>query len=176
MEVPVDSLEVATQGHDAYVRVGGRGSFKGGPALKQFGMAALDRGCHRIIVDMARCTGMDSTFMGVLAGLAVTARKKDGAIVLRAVSEKNATLLRTLGLIQLVTMETAGGSPVPTPTGDVLETLTDKRTLTETMLNAHETLVSVMPSNLPKFKDVLTYLKEDLNTQTATGGAGSGKP
>jgi anti-anti-sigma factor len=166
MEVPVDSLEVAAQGQDAYVRVGGRGSFKGGPALKQFGMAALDRGCRRIVVDMTACTGMDSTFMGVLAGLALTARKKKGELVLRAVSDKNTTLLRTLGLSQLVTMESAAGTPVPEV--EVLETTADKRTLTETMLNAHETLVAVLPGNLPKFKDVLTYLKEDLNTQTGS--------
>jgi anti-sigma B factor antagonist len=166
MDIPIDSLEVATQGEDAYVRVGGRGSFKGGPALKQFGTTALDRGCRRIIVDMARCTGMDSTFMGVLAGLALTARKKNGALVLRAVTEKNGALLRTLGLIQLVTMEAADETAAPA--GDVLALAADKRTLTETMLNAHETLVAVAPGNLPKFKDVLTYLKEDLSTQTGT--------
>jgi anti-anti-sigma factor len=166
MDVPVDSLEVATQGQDAYVRVGGRGSFKGGPALKQFGMAALDRGCRRILVDMTQCTGMDSTFMGVLAGLAVTARKRNSEIVLRSVSVKNSTLLRTLGLIQLVTVES--DVKTPAPEGAVLETSTDKRTLTETMLDAHETLVAVAPGNFPKFKDVLTYLKEDLNSQTGS--------
>ena len=30
------------------------------------------------------------------------------------------------------------------------------------MLEAHENLVALSPENLPKFKDVLTFLREDL--------------
>ncbi len=173
MDVPADSLDVAIQGPDAYVRVSGRGSFKGGPALKQFGTAALERGCRRIIVEMTACVGMDSTFMGVLAGLALMARKKSGVVIMRGVSDKNAGLIRTLGLSQLVTMESASAGPAPT--GNTLSTTTDKLTLTETMLSAHETLVGVSADNLPKFKDVLAYLKEDLNKQTGAAGSEPGK-
>lgn len=174
MDVPADSLEVAIQGDDAYVRVSGRGSFRAGPALKQFGTGALDRGCRHLRVDLGACTGMDSTFMGVLAGLALAAQKKRGDVLLCGVSEKNATNIRTLGLSHLVKLET-GATCHPPAKGGVLSTQTDKVTLTETMLTAHETLVAVSPANLPKFKDVLAYLKEDLNSQTGQGGASAGK-
>ena len=174
MDVPADSLEVAIQGTDAFIRVSGRGSFKGGPALKQFGTAAVDRGCRRLMVDLRSCVGMDSTFMGVLAGLALAARRQGGSLVLRAVSDKNANLIRTLGLSHLVSIETAAGPEAPT--GNRLDTATDKRTLAETMVTAHEILVEVSADNLPKFKDVLAYLKEDLNHQTGAGGTGPGKP
>jgi len=174
MDVPADSLEVAIQGTDAFIRVSGRGSFKQGPALKQFGGAATERGCRRLVVDLAACVGMDSTFMGVLAGLALVARRKGGALVLRSVSNKNVNLIRTLGLNHLVCLESAVGAEVPA--GERLSTATDKLTLAETMVAAHETLVTVSADNFPKFKDVLAYLKEDLNKQTGTGGAGPGKP
>ncbi len=174
MDVPADSLEVAIQGTDAFIRVSGRGSFKGGPAVKQFGTTAVDRGCRRLVVDLRACVGMDSTFMGVLAGLALAARRKGGSLVLRAVSDKNANLIRTLGLSHLVSIEAAAGPLVPP--GNRLDTATDTRTLAETMVIAHETLVEVSADNLPKFKDVLAYLKEDLNNQMGAGGAGPGKP
>lgn len=174
MDVPADSLEVAIQGTDAFIRVSGRGSFKQGPALKQFGVAAVERGCRQLIVDLGNCVGMDSTFMGVLAGLALAARRKAGSLTLRAASEKNANLIRTLGLSHLVCLESAAGPEAPA--GNRLETATDTRTLAETMLSAHETLVTVSADNLPKFKDVLAYLKEDLNNQTGAGGEGPGKP
>ena len=174
MDVPADSLEVAIQGADAFIRVSGRGSFKQGPALKKFGMAAVERGCRRLVVDLGHCVGMDSTFMGVLAGLALVMRRKSGSLVLRAASEKNANLIRTLGLSHLVALESVA-VPVA-PAGDRLETATDKRTLAETMLTAHEILVTVSAENLPKFKDVLAYLKEDVSNQAGAGGAGPGKP
>jgi anti-sigma B factor antagonist len=49
----------------------------------------------------------------------------------------------------------------------------DKSTTTRTMIDAHETLVAIAPENLPKFKDVLTYLREDLRQ---SGGAAERKP
>jgi hypothetical protein len=34
------------------------------------------------------------------------------------------------------------------------------------MLEAHEKLVEICPDNLPKFKDVLTYLRDDIKKQS----------
>jgi hypothetical protein len=41
----------------------------------------------------------------------------------------------------------------------------NRKTTAETMLEAHEDLVRVSPENLPKFKDVLTFLREDLEQE-----------
>lgn len=175
MDVPADSLEVAIKDGVAFVRVSGRGSFRAGPAVKQFGTGALDRGCRLLRVDLASCTGMDSTFMGVLAGLALMARKVQGEVVLCAVSEKNAANIRTLGLGHLVRIEEGSGRAAPASCG-VLNTAADRQTLTETMLAAHETLVDVSVDNLPKFKDVLAFLKEDLSSQQAGPAAAPAGP
>ena len=42
----------------------------------------------------------------------------------------------------------------------------------ETILEAHENLVELSPENLPKFKDVLTFIREDLKKKEAGGSAG----
>ena len=71
---PADVLLVATDGNTALVRVQGRGSFKVSAIMKEFATAMIDRGCNALVLDMANCIGMDSTFMGVLAGLAFRRR------------------------------------------------------------------------------------------------------
>jgi len=38
----------------------------------------------------------------------------------------------------------------------------DRTTRAQTMVEAHEALIKAVPENLPKFKDVIQYLKEEL--------------
>jgi two-component sensor histidine kinase len=48
---------------------------------------------------------------------------------------------------------------------------TDKRTVTQTMLGAHEALCQSDSKNQLRFKDVLEYLKDDLHRQDVVAGA-----
>lgn len=165
MDHPVDSIDVAIRDRNAYVRVHGRGTFKMGPSLKEFGMAAVDRGCTRILVEMADCTGMDSTFMGTLAGLAVQIEKCSGAVILLNATEKNKLLIKMLGLTRLVKFDVDIGAETNMPAmAERLPVQNDKRELTEVMIHAHEVLVDVAPENIVKFKDVLTFLRDDLKS------------
>jgi anti-sigma B factor antagonist len=175
MDMSVDTVEVAIRDQEAFVRVYGRATFKIGPSLKQFGVMAVERGCRRFIVEMNNCAGMDSTFMGILAGLATTLKKIEGSVVLRNLSEKNLFLVNMLGLSHLVTIDnsTQPGSSMPA-NGHVLgHSDGDKKQMTEAMIDAHEILIEAAPDNIIKFKDVLAYLKEDLNRTIAQE---SGKP
>lgn len=163
MATPFDRVDVAIRQKTAYVRVFGRGTFKMGPSLKDFGMAAIQRGCVDIHVEMSECTGMDSTFMGTLAGLAAQVRKQQGAVTLFHANEKNKGLIRMLGLRELVRIEESATGAEKMPV--IAETLiaeTGKKELTAAMVDAHEALVELAPENIVKFKDVLSFLREDL--------------
>lgn len=167
--MPQDRLMVALDGDLAMIRVAGRGSFKVGPALKDFAMCAQERGVRRFLFDMAECVSMDSTFMGVVAGIALRTRQDpQGEVVFVHLSERTRHLLRTLGLDTLVKIQEtaavptenepefhdAGEHPVcPAPS---------RRRTTQTMLEAHLTLTDMNPENEKKFKDVVAYLREDL--------------
>jgi hypothetical protein len=106
--------------------------------------------------------------MGVLAGLALMLKRRaNGALHVVNLSGKNLALFQTLGLTHLLQIDAAanGGAQVCEPAAAPIALQTggsDKRTTTETMLQAHETLVAVAAENLPKFKDVLAYLRDDL--------------
>jgi anti-sigma B factor antagonist len=170
-EQPADRLLVAVLKDSAFIAVQGRGSFKISAAMKEFAAAAVAQGCRRLVLDMADCVGMDSTFMGVLAGLAARLKNPPGGrIVMVNLSLRTRGLLTTLGLDQVIEPHMAGATPADLQPyvahrGD-LATLDTRdqgaRATAETMLDAHEALVELSPENLPKFKDVLTFLREDL--------------
>ncbi len=152
---------------DAYsdpvlVRIEGRASFQNSACLHDFVDEMLRRGRTRFVLDFQRCTSMDSTFLGVLAGAAMKLRKKTppGSLVLARVGLRNLELVRNLGLHRLLTVD-AGEQPLafttppmPLPCGDRSE-LENARLV----LEAHENLVSVDENNRGKFQDVLAFLK-----------------
>lgn len=163
----------------ALIQVKQRGSFKVSGALKQFGLAALDRSVTRFVFDMSDCVSMDSTFMGVIAGLALRLRNRgEGEIVMVELSPRTRGLLSTLGLDQVVKPYVAGSSPkdleaaiescnrmASLPAGS-----TDRHQTADMMLKAHENLVELSPENLPRFKDVLTFLREDVKKTDSDSG------
>lgn len=167
---PEDRVLVALQPPCAFVRITGRASFKVGTALKQFGQSALDAGAQTMAFDMADCVGMDSTFMGVLAGMALRLRKAGGVMVLYDLSARTRGLVATLGLDQIVEAYEVGQLPDSirelAERSLKLKALTagaeSKQSTARTMLEAHETLVQVDAANQPRFKDVLAFLREDL--------------
>lgn len=169
-----DKVLVAISHDTAFVHVVGRGTFKVSTGLKRFGIAAVESKCSRFVVDLEDCTAMDSTFMGVLAGLAFNMKRSGkGEIHLVNLSSRLQSLLTTLGLGHVMRIYLQGSTPGEflkvldtasefDETGQESETRRDRA---ETMLDAHEALVDVNPENLPKFKDVLTFLREDLDKE-----------
>jgi hypothetical protein len=104
---------------------------------------------------------MDSTFLGVLAGMALELRKRNpkGSLVLTRIGQRNLELMRNLGLHKLLTVDTADGvnlerCDTPLQSGERKE-LENARLV----LEAHENLVSAEESNRGRFQDVLIFMK-----------------
>lgn len=167
-----DALKVAVSGTDALLKVSGRGSFKMGPALREFASAAMERhACTRFVFDLADCCGMDSTFMGVVAGLALRLRReKSGTVAMVRMSPKTVSLVQTLGLdrlIQLVPVDAEESTATPGVRADAgamstLDTHAASRlTSVQTMLAAHRDLAALSTENEERFRDVIDYLSQD---------------
>lgn len=188
-----DRVWVAIHKQVALVRVEGRGSFKSSAALKEFGRAAIEAGCQKAVIDLSACVGMDSTFMGTLAGIASRLRQlQGGGMVLLNLNPRVRGLVATLGLDRLVEVYEAGATPEAwvgmaalSEQMRALENEPGPRDLvTQTMIEAHENLVAISPDNVPRFRDVLMYLRDDSerrkagasqggNGDSAQGGEGS---
>lgn len=166
-----NNLTAAYIDRSSVIRVEGRGSFKICPPMKQFIHQVINTGsADRILIEMSSCSGMDSTFMGVVAGIACYIKSKPAfSFKLINLSEKNKKLLVTLGVDRVVDYSQSaseeeqellnqlnGSSQVlKTDPSSTLETA-------KTTLEAHETLVDINPDNLSKFKSVLEYLTDDV--------------
>ncbi|MGH7944306.1 MAG: STAS domain-containing protein [Opitutaceae bacterium] len=152
---------------DAYsdpvvVRVEGRAGFHNSGCLRDFVMEMLARGKTRFVLDFQRCTSMDSTFLGVLAGAAIELRKTApaGSIVVTRVGQRNLELMRNLGLHRLLTIDTGDFSlnfqkcdmPLESKPGSEIENA-------RMVLEAHEHLVNADETNRSKFQDVLAFLR-----------------
>ncbi len=152
-----------------WVKVEGRGTFQNSAGLKEFVKQMIQRGFRDFVVDLHDCEQMDSTFMGTLAGVALRLREiGQGGLRAVNVNERNTGLLSSLGLDQLFAVE-------PAATGEV-EDVPDESRLREAVpaaagveaqkkmvLEAHEALVEAEAANAVKFKDVLDYMRHELN-------------
>ena len=169
-------MQVARQDQTVYVQVVGRGSFQNASHVKSFCEETVKGGVSHLIVDLKECTYLDSTFLGTMAGVGLKLRTVPGGTleVINA-SPRNAELIQNLGLDRLFKFHLKPvqcGVPAVAgrPLGN-LEALENapagKIETGETMLEAHETLMHWDLRNVPKFKDVVAYLKEDLGQKVA---------
>jgi len=145
------------------VRIEGRASFQNSGCLRDFFTALTAKGRTRFELDFRNCAGMDSTFLGVLAGAAIELRKfkQPASLKVTHLTTRNLELMRNLGLHRLVTIETAPAAPAApvepaTPLSCAPQTELESARM---VLEAHETLVAADEANRAKFEDVITFLR-----------------
>jgi anti-sigma B factor antagonist len=166
------SIQVGVNGDAVWVKVEGKGSFLNSGNFKEFTREMVNRGYREFVVDLANCAMMDSTFMGTMAGVALRLKELGhGHLHVIRCGERSRELLTGLGLDQLFTIHSNGAAA---PQCKLLEeekkngaTADAKQETKRDMLDAHEALCEAAPENFSKFKDVLDYLKHDLQHETA---------
>ncbi len=163
------SIQVGVNGPAVWVRVLGRGSFLNSGNLKEFAQQMVNRGYREFIIDLEKCVMMDSTFMGTMAGVALRLKELGrGHLHIIHCGTRNGELLSGLGLDQIFDIHADGSAA---PQCELLghdADAAERKEQAETMLAAHEALCRADPENLLRFKDVLDYLKQDLQEKTAT--------
>lgn len=162
------SLLVCVRDQTATIKLTGRANFTSSVHFKVLVSELKETGFKHFVLDLSECVTMDSTFLGVLAGMALKLR--DGKSIeslmtlhLLNPNQRVTDLLENLGVSHLFTT-VFGSVPSPekfepTPQSENLPT---RQEISETCLEAHQTLMSVNPANIPKFKDVTQFLAEDL--------------
>jgi len=152
----------------AWIRIEGRANFNSSVDFKALVNGLVEKGYCRFVLDLTDCVLMDSTFLGVLAGLGLKFNSgRNGApapsIELLNANERIADLLENLGvehLFKLVSGPELSSNrlqPVEQTAG-----ARDAKQLSRTCLEAHETLMAIDPNNIAKFKEVAQFLAEDL--------------
>ncbi len=142
----------------AVLRIQGRATYLNCAPVKKFFEQMAEEAKRAVVVDFLNCKGMDSTFLGTLAGaaLAFGDNEPPGEIILVRLNERNLELIHNLGLHRILTVDdvqTVSDSTVKT---DALESSAADA---KSILRAHEVLVEADKGNIKKFQDVLNFLR-----------------
>ena len=141
----------------AILAVVGKANYLNCHAVSDFFAKAIERGCTKIIVECSRCNGMDSTFLGMIAGAALTLRKSEGKLILTNLNERNLELVDNLGLNKIAFVESADN----TQNVQSSTSLEKQNASHADILKAHENLIEADSANKIKFEDVIAFLKKE---------------
>lgn len=154
----------------ACIKICGRANFASSPDFKTLLNELAQKGFCHFILDLGECVLMDSTFLGVLSGfgmkLCPNGAPAERGIELHNPSARVGELLENLGAAHLFKTTTG---PLKLP-ADVTSSCTPEsknpthEEITRTSLEAHQTLMSMNPENVARFKDVAQFLAEDLKS------------
>jgi len=167
----MSKILVARSANLGFVKVVGRGSFQNSGCLKAFYQQLLKDGVNRFVVDLDACSYLDSTFLGILLGLGLKLKDAgNGLLHILNASPRNLELLKNLGLDRLINVDAKRvelNGIAEKPLEEVACPVPTRTEAAPTILEAHEALMEFDPRNVPKFKDVVEFLREDLGQPAA---------
>ena len=160
----MNGYQVARDGGSVYVRVGGLANMKNAPVLDAFLTGETHDALRIICIDLSGCTGMDSTFMGLLVGAAGTVRQNGGRLIIINPSEICAKLMEMLGVSEVVPVVPRCQAPslhfielgIGTAAIGIMQRM-------ELIRRAHLALSGVNAENHEKFAAFLVALDADLS-------------
>lgn len=156
-----------------WIRCEGKGSFLQSPALKECAGQRRGDGEKHFVIDLEACTGMDSTFMGFLAGLAARVGREDGWVQVARPGDRNRQSLEDLGLDCLLEI-CPPEAPWRGRIAEIREELkpyAPKRlpSMSERarhVLDAHRNLASTSEENSKRFANVMQVLEKQVSEQS----------
>ena len=157
-----DTIEVARAGKVICARVHGLGNFSNALMFEEFCEAELEQGVESFLIDLSDCEDMDSTFMGVLAGLSTHFPPERSSIVILNASEKNRQLLDDLGLSKLIAVRNRRDEIPALEMQTLAPDTLPARERADRIRKAHQQLVDADARNAVKFAPLLKLLKQDL--------------
>jgi anti-sigma B factor antagonist len=138
--------------------------------MKAFGDGRIGAGENCLVVDLGACTGMDSTFMGTLAGMAARLSAMEGGVLQIADSgSRNRRSLEDLGLDFLMEID----PPAARWRGNVdaireklarpvLPSVPGSIQRAQHVLEAHQILSDTNERNAREFSNVVKMLENEL--------------
>jgi anti-anti-sigma regulatory factor len=162
------SLSICLTDHAVFLRLPERATFQGSVDFKRLITELAGKKHFYYVLDLERCTLMDSTFLGMLFGLAVKNPPCQAPVKfdLFRPSQRILDQLDNLGLVehfgQVQSLDLTGQNftevkPKAAP---------DKLEAARISLKAHQDLMEASPANVPRFKDVVAFMAEDLKQLT----------
>lgn len=163
---PTSPFAAARSDDAIYLQINGLGSMVNAPTVEVFAQKAIEEGAAQFVFDLANCTGVDSTFMGMILALSNQLRELDAdsaGIVLINVDDHAEKQLSSVGVDAFVTLK-QGRTKLPKKlrlTELSAVEASDKQRL-KLMVRAHRELVAADERNRAKFGAFLESIVAEL--------------
>ena len=144
------------------MKINGRASYLNSAPASDFFERMLARGKREFVLDFHDCSGIDSTFLGIIAGVALKLcdAEDKGSMILCRMSRRNLELVRNLGLHRITKVDSGDYTMHFDEPAECLGAVDRSEIENARMiLSAHENLVEADGSNQAKFQDVIAFLK-----------------
>jgi anti-anti-sigma regulatory factor len=158
--------ETHYQVHDspkaAVLQVLQKASYTNCEPVRNFFDKKFNAGQRSFIVDFANCTSVDSTFLGILVRLALNLRNSEnsGKLALVNLNGRNLETVKNLGIHRIAEISSHSVESVKD-----LESLSENGqadiVCSETIYEAHKTLMNLNEKNLRMFCDVVSFLEQE---------------
>ena len=151
---------VSAHSDPVVVKVNGKANYLNCNSFREFMEMIISGASRRVFIDFEMCKGMDSTFLGILAGTGIELSKLHPSreFVIGNLSDRNYEIICNLGLQNLLTV-----SKKSTDSSATFDSLQDQEVSdTKSILKAHEDLTVADERNISKFQDVITFLRNQV--------------
>jgi anti-anti-sigma regulatory factor len=158
--------ETHYQVHDspkaAVLQVLQKASYTNCEPVRNFFDKKFNAGQRSFIVDFANCTSVDSSFLVILVRLALNLRNSEnsGKLALVNLNGRNLETVKNLGIHRIAEISSHSVESVKD-----LESLSengqDDIACSETIYEAHKTLMNLNEKNLRMFCDVVSFLEQE---------------
>jgi anti-sigma B factor antagonist len=174
MNQPLANLMVAIFDGTVCVKINGKADFTSSLDLKRLIGELCGLDYKHFVFDLRDCQTMDSTFLGVLSGIAL--RFSEGrnirvgeSLELVNPNPRIAETLENLGVADLFCIRNTD-EPLAQRFEPLAQATNKSQVeLTRNCLEAHKTLMTLQPENILKFKDVAQFLTDDLKRLESAG-------
>jgi len=168
-----EGTEIAIVGKSVYLKPVGMATQQNCLGIPDFLEAMFRIGCRHVVFDLAQCTGMDSTFLGVVADAATSLPHTPGktVLVLNA-GERSVSLLRRIGLLPLVALHEGTACPPESLELRRIDFVHFPKTEVERITkikDLHQSLAELNEKNRRTFGSFITMLEEELAQQEKAG-------
>lgn len=162
------SLSVCVRDQSACVRVTGRAKFNSATDFKKLIEQLQKDGCTELVIDLAQCSVMDSTFLGILnsAGKKCDAARREGRpceIKLLHAPDCVVESLENFEALHLFSL--IKEAPAFDCFKRVEEVATTRVELNRTCYEAHQSLMENSPGNERRFRDAAEFFKKSLEEE-----------
>lgn len=148
------------------IKINGRANYLNCAPVKDFFERMIARKKTKFLLDLSNCTGLDSTFLGLIAGVAMDVSRLDppGSLTLCRPKPRLLEVVRNLGLHRIIEVD-SGDFPMnfDESSESLNELHQNKSENTQMILNAHEKLLEIEEGDNARFQDIVSFLKRRMD-------------